>query len=240
MMGDHALSRKPLRCLLCVDSSDRSDVDQRMSTKIPLIAGPSHELYVDDYDDGSVFLKFSGVEFAAGRDEVTVRLPLAIWEHIRAHSPARFDLADMSDEELEKHVVAKWLERQERIRSEKDPGFARAIGRAVWCGNTPEAELEAGHAWHRDERARQRRLRDEIASLVSGGQPDRRATDVINQLQTLPPCEVAKVRDWLIELEEESPAFLAAIDKGLRSADANGVRDVSRDSLEAKVRQGET
>ncbi len=63
------------------------------------------------------------------------------------------------------------------------------------------------------------------------------ATEVIHQLQTLPPDEVAKVRDWLSEHDEESPALLAAIDAGMRSLEAKGARVISRDELENKVRQ---
>ncbi len=63
------------------------------------------------------------------------------------------------------------------------------------------------------------------------------ATEVINQLLTLPPAEVAKVRDWLTENDEESPELLAAIDMGLRSLDEKGARVTTRDELENKVRQ---
>lgn len=63
------------------------------------------------------------------------------------------------------------------------------------------------------------------------------ATEVINQLQTLPPDEVAKVRDWLTEHDEESPELLAAIDMGLRSFEEKGARVTTRDELENKVRQ---
>lgn len=63
------------------------------------------------------------------------------------------------------------------------------------------------------------------------------ATDVIHQLKTLPPQEVAKVRDWLIENDEESPELLAAIDQGLCSLKEKGSRIVTRDELEQKVRQ---
>lgn len=63
------------------------------------------------------------------------------------------------------------------------------------------------------------------------------AADVIHQLQALPPQEVAKVRDWLIEHDEESPELLAAIDQGLRSLKEKGARIVTRDELEQKVRQ---
>jgi peptidoglycan/xylan/chitin deacetylase (PgdA/CDA1 family) len=63
------------------------------------------------------------------------------------------------------------------------------------------------------------------------------ATDVIHQLQALPPQEMAKVRDWLIENDAESPELLAAIDQGLRSLEEKGARVVTRDDLESKVRQ---
>ncbi|MBI5381757.1 MAG: hypothetical protein HZA31_07650 [Opitutae bacterium] len=63
------------------------------------------------------------------------------------------------------------------------------------------------------------------------------ALDVINQIQTLPPDEVAKVRDWLVEHDEESPELLAAIDAGLHSLARNGGRVTERSELEAKVRQ---
>jgi len=63
------------------------------------------------------------------------------------------------------------------------------------------------------------------------------ATEVIHQLETLPPDEVAKVRDWLTQHDEESPELLAAIDAGLRSLDEKGAQVVTRDQLENKVRQ---
>lgn len=63
------------------------------------------------------------------------------------------------------------------------------------------------------------------------------ATELIKQLQTLPPDEVAKVRDWLSEHVEESPELLAAIDQGLRSLEEKGARVTTRDELENKVQQ---
>jgi len=63
------------------------------------------------------------------------------------------------------------------------------------------------------------------------------AIEVITELQTLPPEEVAKVRDWLTEHDEESPELLAAIDAGLRSLETHGARVTTRDELATKVRQ---
>ena len=63
------------------------------------------------------------------------------------------------------------------------------------------------------------------------------ATDVIHQLKTLPPEEVAKVRDWLTEHSAESPALLAAVDAGMESLRKKGAHPVTRDQLTNKVRQ---
>lgn len=63
------------------------------------------------------------------------------------------------------------------------------------------------------------------------------AADVINQLQALPPFEVAKVRDWFAEHDEESPALLAAIDAGMHSLETKGARVTTRETLAYKVRQ---
>jgi hypothetical protein len=63
------------------------------------------------------------------------------------------------------------------------------------------------------------------------------AADVIDQLRTLPPQELAKVRDWLSEHDAESPEMLAAIDAGLRSLEKAGARVTSADELAQKVRQ---
>jgi hypothetical protein len=80
---------------------------------------------------------------------------------------------------------------------------------------------------------------DELAGgeVIRQGIPIMTATDVIHQLQSLPPDEVAKVRDWLSEHDDESPELLAAVDEGLRSLAENGARVVTRGELEQKVRQ---
>ncbi len=63
------------------------------------------------------------------------------------------------------------------------------------------------------------------------------AADVINQLQALPPSEVAKVRDWFVAHDEETPELLAAIDVGVRSLETNGARVTTREALADQVRQ---
>ena len=140
-----------------------------MSTKSTLRNGPQHHLYEEAFDDGAVFLSLEGCDFSAEPNHVTVRIPLAVWEHIRDATIASFDLAALSDEDLDKFVRAKWQERQQRIAESTQPAFAKAFGCLIWRGDTPSAELANGFEWYSDERSRQRVLRDEIEKLQRQG-----------------------------------------------------------------------
>jgi hypothetical protein len=53
----------------------------------------------------------------------------------------------------------------------------------------------------------------------------------------LEPTEREELRHWLDETEEETPEMLAAIDEGLRSLKEKGVRLVTREELQKKIRQ---
>ena len=77
------------------------------------------------------------------------------------------------------------------------------------------------------------------ACLAAGGAadylPDMTALDIIRDLQSLPLDERAKVRLWLDEQIEETPALLAAIDEGLRSLEECRATAYTREELSAKV-----
>jgi hypothetical protein len=141
-----------------------------MSTKASLCYGPKHHLYQEALDCDAVFLEIAGCDFQAScldaaAGEVTVRIPLAIWEHIRGFTIASFDLADLTDPDLQLHVHAKCEKRQQDIAKSRNEGLAKFTGCLVWAGNTPEEELMNGMKWFEGERARQRALRSAIAEL---------------------------------------------------------------------------
>ncbi|MET4709923.1 hypothetical protein [Endozoicomonas lisbonensis] len=71
-----------------------------MSTKCSLAYGDDFHLYEEVFDDYHVYLSLEKAEFEASNNEVMVRIPLAIWEHIRQFTNARFDLIDFDDEAL--------------------------------------------------------------------------------------------------------------------------------------------
>jgi hypothetical protein len=72
-----------------------------MSTKCSLAWGKKFHAYTDCLEKHAfVHVEITGAEFDASPGQVTVRIPMPIWEHIRTYSPARYDLADLTDGEL--------------------------------------------------------------------------------------------------------------------------------------------
>jgi hypothetical protein len=148
-----------------------------MSTKATLRCGPNHHLFQEPFDHDAVFLEIEGhdceLACTGNRSRVVVRIPLAIWEHVRGSTIAKFDLADLSDGQLAQYVRAKWEEHQRGIGDAVNKSFARAIGGLVWRGDTPEQEMASGMKWYEAERERQRSLRAEISLLQAGDGPQK-------------------------------------------------------------------
>ena len=78
-----------------------------MSTKSTITHGKDFHLYTD-YEDGctGVWLQldqpgdFIAAGYSGKTTSVTLRIPLAVWEHLRQHSPADYSLADLTDAQL--------------------------------------------------------------------------------------------------------------------------------------------
>src|SRR5579872_1898583 len=74
-----------------------------MSTKSTIAYGDNFHFYHEVFDEEFVYLTLEGVEFTAYRNQVTVAIPLAVWEVIRKRAGVEeFSLADKTDEELQK------------------------------------------------------------------------------------------------------------------------------------------
>ncbi|MFA6289267.1 MAG: hypothetical protein WC661_17935 [Opitutaceae bacterium] len=78
-----------------------------MSTKSTITYGKDFHLYTD-YEDGltGVWLQldqpgdFIAAGYSGKTTSVTLRIPLAVWEHLRQHSPADYSLADLTDAQI--------------------------------------------------------------------------------------------------------------------------------------------
>lgn len=81
-----------------------------MSTNTTLGEGEGFHLYQDMFQDDRVYLELDNVEFEARPDQITVSIPLEIWELIRQCKAADTSFGERTDEELEnmaKDLLAK-------------------------------------------------------------------------------------------------------------------------------------
>lgn len=104
-----------------------------MSTKSSLANGDSFHLYHEamNYDD--VYLTLRGdVEFEASKHQVTLRIPIYVWEHIRQYggfSP-RYHLMD--DQALLAHVTQEVDERIDAYRESNNRRWTAFVGSFVY------------------------------------------------------------------------------------------------------------
>ena len=150
-----------------------------MSTHSTLIQGKNFNLYEELFErTPHVWLTLDGCNFEATSRGVHVEIPLAVWEVVRRHSPARFDLASFTPAQLraeaEKRVDTaraefRALAKDHRGKSRLTP-FAHFYRKA----RLPRAKhLAAVLADLRRERAAQRMLQRQIARLTAPPPRDR-------------------------------------------------------------------
>lgn len=96
-----------------------------MSTKCTLASGDNFHLYedsverlLDDEPPRSLYLALKGVDFEASPGELTVEIPVHIWEYIRLFSTVGYDLVELSDLELVELAKAR-AEQYHRLCSKK-------------------------------------------------------------------------------------------------------------------------
>ncbi len=150
-----------------------------MSTKSTLVSGRTFHLYEEALDPAqNVWLALDGCEFEASSRGVRVEIPLPVWEVLRQHTPARFDLAPLDDKQLlaeaEKRVEnvrAEYREDRARERADRGAGKLKRGGKSITrffyrMATLPQAQhLESVLAALREDRTKQRSLLRAIARL---------------------------------------------------------------------------
>ena len=156
-----------------------------MSTKSSLVSGPSFHLYEECFDPAkNVWLDLDGCDFEATPRGLRIEIPLAIWEVIRQHSPACYDLAALNDAQLqaeaEKRVDAHRADYQAALdaplSSPPSPDDNRRPSPALaffyrHAGLPREEHLADVVAELRTERDAQRALQQQIAQLKAARRP---------------------------------------------------------------------
>ena len=144
-----------------------------MSTHSTLVHGKNFSLHEDILDrTPHVWLTLDGCNFEATSRGVQVEIPLAIWEVIRRHTPARFDLASLTPAQLraeaEKRVNTARAEYRTLVKEHR--GNRRPLPFAYFYrrARLPRGKhLAAVLAHLRHERAAQRKLRRQVALLTA-------------------------------------------------------------------------
>jgi len=143
-----------------------------MSTKCTLVSGKNFQLFEEALDPAShVWLDLKGCAFEATKLGLRVEIPLTIWEVIRQHTTAHYDLAALSDAQLraeaEKRVESArshYREALTRQRTAQETGKMPKRRKNLLRLLHPDAHRPRGQhlaallAALRKERAAQRRL----------------------------------------------------------------------------------
>ncbi|MEL6578591.1 MAG: hypothetical protein AAFQ14_02475 [Cyanobacteria bacterium J06621_12] len=141
-----------------------------MSTKSSIVYGNSFHLYKECFDEENVYLELESVEFNASNNQVTVTIPVAIWEVIRAYGAVDLSYANYSDAEIETIVEEEVDRRMEKYRSTKDERarkFASLSGSICYgSAELPKNEqIENGVRYYRQVRERQLAIKNQIEAI---------------------------------------------------------------------------
>lgn len=88
-----------------------------MSTKCSIAHGDNFHLYQDLLDDEHVCLRLGHVDFEASRDEVTVKIPLHLWEFLRSFPGADLSEANKTDDEIDQEANERVGERLAKVEA---------------------------------------------------------------------------------------------------------------------------
>lgn len=156
-----------------------------MSTKCTLVSGKNFQLFEEALDPAShVWLDLKGCAFEATKLGLRVEIPLTIWEVIRQHTTAHYDLAALSDAQLRAEAEkqadanrAEYLATLAEHRAARKASGGKQRHRAI----TPlfyrnarlprEKHVAAVVAKLRAERSAQRKLQRDIARLSTRPNP---------------------------------------------------------------------
>lgn len=143
-----------------------------MSTKATIAYGEQFHLYHELGDDNNIYLRLDQPSFNASPDQVTVAIPLHIWEFVRQYQGVDFSWADKTDEEIFAYVEGEIDKRLADYKVSTDSFMERLLSFAGSLSygdvNLPrEEQIRRGVATFQDERTRQQKIRDAIDKLQS-------------------------------------------------------------------------
>jgi hypothetical protein len=141
-------------------------------SKSTIAHGPDFHLYAETFDEDFVHLQLTGANFEASAGEVTVAIPVVVWEVLRQCAAVDLSLAEKSDSELLEIVEAAVEQRIARfMESNQDAKKRRsliALGGAMLYGaadTAPAEQIAMGMTYYTELRSTQQEVKRSIAAL---------------------------------------------------------------------------
>jgi len=133
-----------------------------MSTKSTIVHGKDFHLYTDGYDRDNIFLNLpsSAVELE-DIDEVSIKIPLAVWEYIRQQTCVDFTWVGKTDEQILQYVTD---EVDNRLSIEIKNAIQRFSGMLVYglTDDPRDSQIRKGVAYYHACRSRQTEIQNEL------------------------------------------------------------------------------
>ena len=142
-----------------------------MSTKCSLSYGENFHLYNECLDDDNVYLRLTKPAFQVDCDNLTVTIPIHIWETIRHHGTPDLSLCDLSDDDIlakvTKEVDERIKEHQNAEGNKNEQAILNILGCLVFGGaEEPRiTQIESGISYYKAERSRQQEIKSKIEAL---------------------------------------------------------------------------
>lgn len=141
-----------------------------MSTKSTISYSDTHHFYREAFDHANVYLELDGAEFEASSGQVMIRIPVALWEHLRGYQVFSTDLAKLTDQELQ-DKVAQEVDARIKAWQEAETPQGKALESFFGClaygygGDPREDQIQSGLRYLRHERDEARQIAQEIEAL---------------------------------------------------------------------------
>lgn len=141
-----------------------------MSTKSSLAYGENFHLYHECLDYDNVYLRLTKTPFQVENDNVTVIIPIHIWETIRHYGEPDLSFCDLTDADILDKVTKEVNERVEEYKKagdERERSILNILGSLVFgLASSPRHEqIELGVKYYKFERNRQQEIKKKVEQL---------------------------------------------------------------------------
>ncbi len=143
-----------------------------MSTKSTIACGESFHLYQECFDESNIYLELPlHPQFEVSEGQVTVAIPLEVWEVARRRTFIDLSLVDKTDDQIRQMVEAHVSDRLDRVKEAEakgqDPGMLLSWGLLAYgsADDPVQEQVRMGIEYYTKRRQFQQELAARIKAL---------------------------------------------------------------------------